>query len=458
VKRATFQLISFLFVVEAAVSLPAMAANPWTVSTSTSSGITTTSLQNASADDASLIIYCTSAGTWGLYLRTTYATANGAVRYRIGPGDVISETWSEASPSANQTLTPPSVSLALVRQIYQNWDLVFQYNAAVFGSRTAQVNASGLSEALAQTRDAFRWPTDLLPPDKGWGKPLPAQPPVGAQVASYAPFASNQFPPIAWRAHNAQGKPQLLVRLGDSGGPCIGPVPITDHRLYVTQGAKVVSAVSGTNFEVDCLRSPTIVALSGDFDPGKAFSLNSYAVHSSANFPGLPIATVLFDDQIADVLTLVEYYHAGFDHYFITWVPAEIAILDEGVTIKGWTRTGRTLPTYIMALNATSPVCRMYIPPESGDSHFFGRGMEECNTTAQRNPSFILEDPKFMQMYMPTQGVCPPNTIEVYRVFSNRRDANHRYMIDKALRDAMVAQGWRAEGDGPNIVAMCAPI
>jgi hypothetical protein len=62
-----------------------------------------------------------------------------------------------------------------------------------------------------------------------------------------------------------------------------------------------------------------------------------------------------------------------------------------------------------------------------------------------------------MHMILPTAGICPENTINVYRVFSNRSDANHRYMIDKAVRDDMVGKGWLAEGDGPDFVVMCAP-
>jgi len=45
----------------------------------------------------------------------------------------------------------------------------------------------------------------------------------------------------------------------------------------------------------------------------------------------------------------------------------------------------------------------------------------------------------------------------VYRVFSNRADANHRYTTDRATRDLMVARGWLAEGDGADTVVMCAP-
>src|SRR6185503_6134884 len=42
----------------------------------------------------------------------------------------------------------------------------------------------------------------------------------------------------------------------------------------------------------------------------------------------------------ASPVTIVEFYNAALDHYFITWVPAEIALLDAGTTLKGWTRTG----------------------------------------------------------------------------------------------------------------------
>jgi hypothetical protein len=170
--------------------------------------------------------------------------------------------------------------------------------------------------------------------------------------------------------------------------------------------------------------------------------------------PGQGVATF---SVVQAPATVVEYYHAGFDHYFITWMPNEIAILDAGIETKGWVRTGYSFKTYTTAQSGTSPVCRYYIPPGLGDSHFFGRGTVECNATGQKNPTFVLEDPAFMQTFLPVVGVCPANTTQVYRVFSNRTDANHRYMTDPAVRDQMVAKGWLAEGDGPDLVVMCAP-
>ena len=154
----------------------------------------------------------------------------------------------------------------------------------------------------------------------------------------------------------------------------------------------------------------------------------------------------------------IEYYNAALDHYFLTHIANEIAILDAGVQIKGWQRTGQSFPVWIAAGAGTSPVCRYYIPPGLGNSHFYGRGTVECNNTGQKNPSFINEDPQFFHVVLPVAGQCPAGTQVVYRVFSNRADANHRYMIVRTLRDQMVVLGWLAEGDGPDLVVMCVPL
>ncbi len=155
--------------------------------------------------------------------------------------------------------------------------------------------------------------------------------------------------------------------------------------------------------------------------------------------------------------TAVEYYNAALDHYFLTHLDAEIAILDAGATIKGWARTGQSVAVYAGAQTASSPVCRFYIPPAKGDSHFYGRGSAECDATGASNPTFVNEDPQFFHVMLPAGGDCPAGTIPVYRVFSNRADANHRYMVSRTLRDQMAGSGWLAEGDGPDLVVMCAP-
>jgi serine protease len=158
--------------------------------------------------------------------------------------------------------------------------------------------------------------------------------------------------------------------------------------------------------------------------------------------------------QLVDV---VEFHHERLDHYFLTWRPAEIAALDAGTTIRGWVRTGATFRAWATPEAGSSPVCRYYIPPALGDSHFYGRGHAECEATGRDQPGLVLEDARFMHLALPSAGTCPANTLPVYRVFSQRADANHRYMNSRTVRDQMVARGWVAEGDGPDLVVMCAP-
>jgi hypothetical protein len=169
------------------------------------------------------------------------------------------------------------------------------------------------------------------------------------------------------------------------------------------------------------------------------------------------VRAALATTGVVPPVSVVEYYNAAFDHYFITWVAAEIALLDAGTTIKGWARTGRTIKAFPAALAGADAVCRIYIPPGKGDGHYFGRDQKECDGTMAKNPSFILESSTFFYLYPTSAGTCAAGTIPVYRVYSNRADANHRYTTDRAVRDQMVAKGWLAEGDGADTVVMCAP-
>lgn len=205
-------------------------------------------------------------------------------------------------------------------------------------------------------------------------------------------------------------------------------------------------------------------ATNREYLPGSStvyhFAMNG-GFQATAGKEDLYYAVAVRDGDVASypatTATAIEYYHVGLDHYFITWMPSENTKLDLGTEIRGWVRTGYSFKTYTAAQSGTSPVCRYYIPPTLGDSHFYGRGTAECNATGQNNPSFVLESPDFMHMILPAAGTCPVGTTPVYRVFSNRPDANHRYMTDRAVREQMVAKGWLAEGDGPDLVVMCAP-
>lgn len=153
---------------------------------------------------------------------------------------------------------------------------------------------------------------------------------------------------------------------------------------------------------------------------------------------------------------VAEAFNPALGHYFLTWSPEEITALDLGAP-AGWSATRQRFFAYSQPQPGASPVCRFYIPPPFGDSHFFGRDEAECAATAAAHPEYVLESAAYFYMSVPVAGECSAATAPVYRIFNNRPDANHRYVTDKTLRDSMVRDGWIAEGDGPDQVTMCAP-
>jgi PKD repeat protein len=165
----------------------------------------------------------------------------------------------------------------------------------------------------------------------------------------------------------------------------------------------------------------------------------------------------------AAFVQVIEYYHAGLDHYFMTADPAEISALDSG-QVSGWTRTNLTITAFSpTSSNAdASAVCRFYGLPQAGlDSHFYSGSPSECEAVVLKfASSWALESSDVFRLPMPdvVTGTCAAGTQAVYRLFNNRKDANHRYTIDVKIREAMLTRGYIAEGYGPDGVAFCAPV
>lgn len=154
----------------------------------------------------------------------------------------------------------------------------------------------------------------------------------------------------------------------------------------------------------------------------------------------------------------VEFYHAGLDHYFVSALAADISALDSGA-LKGWARTGLSFAAYLEPAAGASPVCRFYLPPANGDSHFYSASPAECAEVLAKFPSFVYESGAVMYVGLPdtVTGACPAGTVAVYRLWNNRADSNHRYTSDPAVKAAMLAKGYVAEGYGPDATIMCAP-
>ena len=87
---------------------------------------------------------------------------------------------------------------------------------------------------------------------------------------------------------------------------------------------------------------------------------------------------------------VIEYYNARLDHYFMTADVAEAAMLDAGIVVPGWTRTGATFGAFgAPGDDATAvAVCRFFGTPGRGpDSHFYTADPAEC-AQVMRNPDW----------------------------------------------------------------------
>ncbi|HEX4885667.1 MAG TPA: hypothetical protein VFX05_16095 [Casimicrobiaceae bacterium] len=161
---------------------------------------------------------------------------------------------------------------------------------------------------------------------------------------------------------------------------------------------------------------------------------------------------------VAQVGTAVEYYHALFNHYFVTMYPNEIRDLDNGL-IPGWQRTGESFPVWLQDGGGMAGVCRFFsgtwYAPRS--SHFYGTYASDCTATRAR-PEWIFEAIAFYVELPDINGNCGTGRQPLYRLYNRgaNQTPNHRYTTRLDVRQQMLNAGWQAEGVGLGVVA-CVP-
>ncbi len=274
---------------------------------------------------------------------------------------------------------------------------------------------------------------------------------MNATTGALTPLSSSPFD-VAYQPSALAASGALPIAFSLTAGDEI----LARYGVYGGQPPYTWSVATGTLPQGLSLNA-TSGALSGKSGGAGTYDFTVQVADSiGATAVGAKSITITGGVPVPTPVTVVEFYNAALDHYFITYVADEIAKLDNG-TFKGWARTGLSFNAWASTQSGTSAVCRIYIPPGKGDGHFFGRDTNECDGTMAKNPTFILESSTFLYLYPPTLGNCATGQVPVYRVFSNRADANHRYTTSRTVRDQMVAKGWLAEGDGADTVVMCAP-
>jgi YVTN family beta-propeller protein len=168
------------------------------------------------------------------------------------------------------------------------------------------------------------------------------------------------------------------------------------------------------------------------------------------------------ENTLAQTAIATEFYEAVFDHYFHTADEVETRLLEDGIFHDDWHRTFHFWRVWTATGPGRLPVCRFFTTAFGAkSSHFYTPYAAEC-ASLQADPAHVwqLESVAVYYMGVPDiTGSCAAGTVPLYRVYNQGMGGspNHRYTSERAVRDAMVALGWTAEGNGPDIVFACIP-
>jgi hypothetical protein len=259
--------------------------------------------------------------------------------------------------------------------------------------------------------------------------------------AHYLPFTYLAGNSIAFKLDGGDPQPGIVFRSPDGGGD-----QPRDFRLTPA------SVLDG---------SLSTVALDLATHADSSGGVECYNCSYPRRIVSGSLVKVLLPPPVA-LIEVDEFYNAERDHYFMTASDAEKMALDTGF-FPGWVRTGESFKAYAAGSSAggsINPVCRYYGTPDAGlDSHFYSASAGECFLVHASFPTqWLFESDNVFQIALPdtATGACPAGTIPVYRLWNQRADSNHRYTTSPAIRDAMLALGYAAEGYGPAAVIMCA--
>ncbi len=239
-----------------------------------------------------------------------------------------------------------------------------------------------------------------------------------------------------------------------------GKVLVTGGVYFSAKnGAELYDPVSGTWSPTGDVNTPRFFGHTATLlSDGKVLVA---AGASEANMPIALDSAELYDYGVPPPTSvpLIEYFHAGFGHYFITSIREEINKLDNG-TFAGWARTGLQFNAYATPNGNSVPVCRFFsaaFAPKS--SHFYSPFYLEC-FARREDPAWTSESFDAFDIAVPAaDGSCAAGLTPVYRLYNNGQGGapNHRYTTDLNVRAQMISQGWSPEGLGPDAVEMCSP-
>jgi len=278
---------------------------------------------------------------------------------------------------------------------------------------------------------------------------------------------------------SAPAQPNLSVPPSASFGTqtlFIGSAPVALTIRNIGTATAIVNSVTSSSSEFPVTSSTCNGALVVNstctvnvvFDPTSS-GARSATLTVSSNGIGSPQSITLSGTGAAaggatgsgTKVTVVEYYDATFNHYFITSDLTEIGLLG-GPLFPDWQPTGLTFNGYskVSPPSGTVGICRFFNDHFLGTStHFYAPHGFGCEATIADFPDWTLEDSQLFFAFVPdTAGNCQAGTIPVYRLYNNGMGGapNHRFTISLAVRQTMLDKGYTPEGNGIG-VGMCVP-
>ncbi len=327
---------------------------------------------------------------------------------------IVSSSASEFPIVGNSCSTVPSGG---------SCNVTVAFKPAASGSRSGSVTVTSNGISSPQTIPLSGTGTVVTPPPSGLSVPsslsLGSQT-VGVQTSGSAIVVGNPGSSSITVSSITSSSASEFPIVGNTCGTLPGGSTCTITVAFrpLTIGSRVGSVTITSNG----LGSPNVVSLSGT---------------------GTSVPT-------ATKVPVVEYYNAGFGHYFMTADADEIAGLDAGAYNFAFVRTGRQFNAYSSPAAGTVPVCRFFtltFAPKS--SHFYTADPVECDGL-KFNPNWQYEKIAF-HIAVPSGGVCPVGTTPIYRMYNNGQTGapNHRFASDFTIyQDFTTNKNWAPEGTG----------
>ncbi|MEP7062393.1 MAG: hypothetical protein ABI881_08340 [Betaproteobacteria bacterium] len=274
-------------------------------------------------------------------------------------------------------------------------------------------------------------------------------------IATYVPYLGQTFFPALGRDQSGIDFMNPIPVLAIAGtADTTAPLAATQQAMERLNGTNILVSLQGVTHGFDFASADdiftwTVVFLNATTtrDPVSLARLQRMTNVAGGGDDRVVLADVLPYPPAGDEENVVEFFNESLGHYFMTANANEIAILDAGVAIQGWTRTGEVFKAWPIGSAHGQQVCRYFGTPGVGpNTHFYSVDPNEC-AILSHDPQWTFEG-YVLQADRAIGGTCAAGEMIIVRLYNNGIGgvANHRYTNSPTIINQMVSEGWVVEG------------